>query len=192
MDREEFERWLSEKEGLKLNDTTDKWAKEARKELRKDEESLARRRKEAAVIYDASGNYLFTKRGGETEIRFTKAEARRMEGGIVTHNHPSNASFSMADWKTFKNANLSEIRVAANDGTYYLRRKTKGAEWGVSDEELEKEYKKIRRDVKSKYQEMYKRGMINKTERFILSSDEYNRLFAEKNGFEYGKEMYDE
>ena len=38
----------------------------------------------------------------------------------------------------------------------------------------------------------YKRGIISKTERLILSSDEYNRLFAEKNGFEYGKEKYDE
>ena len=53
---------------MKLNDTTDKWAKEARRELKIDEEYLLKRKIETAIVYDTNGNYLFTKRGNEKSI----------------------------------------------------------------------------------------------------------------------------
>ena len=62
------------KTSLRVADTTDKWAKEAKEELLREEWAIARRAKEIAVIYDSQGNYLFTKRGGETEVIFKKDE----------------------------------------------------------------------------------------------------------------------
>lgn len=91
---------------------------------------------------------MFGKRGNETEIPITRKESKRMKNGVVSHNHPTGGSFSISDWKTFKNAELSEIRVITED------------------------------------------GIINKRERFIRSSEEYNRLFAQKCGLIYEKEKF--
>ena len=174
----------------KLSDTTDRWAEEVRKELHADEWSLSRRTKESAVIYDSNGKYLFTKRGTEKEIVFTKAEAKRMKQCIVSHNHPSGASFSIPDWQLFQELKLQEIRVIAEDKVYYLRR-VNDFELKMSEEEFENELKRIRKSVRRKYQKMYEGGIINKKERLLLSSDEYNRKAAEKFGFEYGEERLD-
>lgn len=172
---------------MRVADTSDEWSKEAKKELLMDERSLSRRKKESAVIYDSNGKYLFTKRGNEKEVIFTSSEVERMKNGIVSHNHPSGGSFSIPDWKLFKKAKLQEIRAVSGDGTYYLRRKM-DSRIDISDEEFEDKLKTIRKKVRSKYQKMYNDGMINKKERFLFSSDEYNCKWAEVFGLEYGKE----
>ena len=138
----------------------------------------------------SNGKYLFTKRGTEKEIVFTKAEAKRMKQCIVSHNHPSGASFSIPDWKLFQELKLQEIRAIAEDKVYYLRR-VNDFELKMSEEEFENELKRMRRSVRRKYQKMYEGGIINKKERLLLSSDEYNRKAAEKFGFEYGEECLD-
>lgn len=183
------EEW--EQMALKLEDTTDEWAEEFRKELRSDEKSLATRTKETAVIYDSKGRYLFTKRGNEKSVEFTLSELRRMKKGVVTHNHPSGASFSVADWKLFYGANLQELRAIGEDGVYYIRRK-KNFKNDIVKGEFENEVVRIRKEVRSKYQKMYEDGIIDKRERLLFSSDEYNQKVAEKFGFEYGKEKLHE
>ena len=80
-----------------LKETTDKWSKEAKQELLKDEYSLAARHKETAVIYSPNGKFLFQKRGAESHVSFTKKEVERMKGCVVSHNHPTGSSFSVAD-----------------------------------------------------------------------------------------------
>ncbi len=174
---------------MKLSDTTDKWAKAAREELKTDEKYLLRRKNETAIVYNADGKYLFTKRGNEKSISFTRADKEKMKNGIVSHNHPSGGSFSISDWKVFKNAELQELRVVTDNAVYYLRRKENAGGLQISDSELEKEFLKVRKRVKRKYQELYKCGTITLQERFLLSSDEYNRLFADMCGVLYGKEF---
>lgn len=180
------------KTSLRVADTTDKWAKEAKEELLREEWSIARRAKEIAVIYDSQGNYLFTKRGGETEVIFKKRDVKRMKGCIASHNHPSGGSFSIADWMLFKNASLEEIRAISGDKVYYLRRNNNTVIDKLSDEELELEFRKIRKKTRMKYQKMYENGIINRRERFLLSSNEYNQLFAKKCGLAYGEESLNE
>lgn len=51
---------------LRVSDTTDSWAEDARKELMKSEKSLRNRKTETLEVYDAKGNYIMTKRGGQT------------------------------------------------------------------------------------------------------------------------------
>jgi len=174
---------------MKLSDTTDKWAKAAREELKTDEKYLLRRKNETAIVYNADGKYLFTKRGNEKSVSFTRTDTAKMKNGIVSHNHPSGGSFSIADWKVFKNAELQELRVVTDNVVYYLRRNENAGRLQISDSELEKEFLKVRKQVKRKYQELYKCGKITLQERFLLSSDEYNRLFADMCGVLYGKEF---
>jgi len=193
MDDEEFEHWLSEKsdEKIKLMETTDNWSKEAKQELLKDEESLSHREKETVVVYDGSGKYLFTKRGSETEIIFTRKEGKMLKDSIITHNHPSGASFSIQDIKTLKASGAAELRVVGKNCVYYIRPPKEWSEEIQNESNLEKELKKIRTDVRKHYQKLYDDGKINKIERLLLSSEEYNRVFAEKYGFQYGKENFD-
>lgn len=183
------EEW--EQIALKLEDTTDEWAEALRKELYLDEKTLASRTKETAVIYDSNGKYLFTKRGSEKSVEFTLSEILKMRNGIVTHNHPSGASFSVVDWELFRGAGLQELRVVGENEVYYLRRKNK-SKIGATKDEFENEIKRIRKKVRSKYHKMYKDGIINKKERLLLSSDECNKKIAERFGLEYGKESLNE
>lgn len=172
---------------LKLEDTTDEWSKKSREELYLDEKSLSIRTKETAVIYDSKGKYLFTKRGNEKSVEFTLSETRKIRNCIVTHNHPSGNSFSVADWMLFYIAELQELRAIGDNKVYYLRRKKK-RRLNFSREEFENEVKEIRKNVRRKYHKMYEDGIITKRESFLLSSDEYNQKVADKFGFEYGKE----
>ena len=51
-------------------------------------------------------------------------------------------------------------------------------------------YEDIRKKIRKEYHNLYKSGKINKKERLLLSSDEYNRIIAEKVGVKYGKEYF--
>lgn len=178
-------------EKVSLCDTSDKWKYIARETLRKDEESLSRRVKETAVVYDSNGKYLFTKRGDERSVSFTWMEIIKMKNCIVSHNHPSGASFSLADWSVFKRAKLQELRVVGKDRVYYIRAgEDAGKLWNMPYCDFIKLCEKIRKKTRKEYHNLYKSGKINKQERLLLSSDEYNRIIAEKVGIKYGKESF--
>lgn len=176
---------------MSLNDTSDKWKRAARSELKKDEKSLSWREKETAVIYDSNGKYMFTKRGDERSVSFTKSEIKKMKNCIVSHNHPSGASFSLADWTVFKRAKLQELRAIGEDKVYYIRVGEKAEQlWNMPDDDFIELYEDIRKKIRKEYHNLYKSGKINKKERLLLSSDEYNRIIAEKVGVKYGKEYF--
>ena len=176
---------------MSLNDTSDKWKRAARSELKKDEKSLSWREKETAVIYDSNGKYLFTKRGDERSVSFTKSEIKKLKNCIVSHNHPSGASFSLADWTVFKRAKLQELRAIGEGKVYYIRVGEKAEQlWNMPDDDFIELYEDIRKKIRKEYHNLYKSGKINKKERLLLSSDEYNRIIAEKVGVKYGKEYF--
>ena len=60
----------------------------------------------------------------------------------------------------------------------------------MPDDEFIELCEEMRRKVRKEYQKLYKSGKISKQERLLLSSDEYNRLIAEKVGVKYGKEYF--
>lgn len=174
----------------RLQDSTDKWAKEAKKELLKHEKSYSARSREITVVYDKNGKFLFQKAGSEKEVRFTRLEAMRLKGTVVSHNHPSGGSFSIADIYFLKVSEASEIRVVVSDGVYYMRPPGKWSEALSERNDFIKELERIRKDVRKKYQKLYEDGRIDKVERYLLSQEEYAMRFAEKYGLEYGKEFF--
>ena len=177
-------------ENSTLSDSTDKWARESKAELFKSEKSLATRTKEVAEVYSADGKYLFTKRGTVNEISFSPSEFMRLRGTVITHNHPSGGSFSSQDIRLLQKSKAAELRVITENGVYFLKQpKT----WSLEINNLEK-IKAVRSDimkeVAKKYQKLYNQGKITKVERFQMTSDEVNRIFAERYGIEYGKEVF--
>ena len=110
MDDESYQEWLdSYKEhgltyeeynqmvegmNVKLNDSTDKWAKEAKQELIKSEKSLGRRNKETMEVYGSDGEYRFSKRGDTSSVSISFLDIPKLRGAVVTHNHPSGGCLS--------------------------------------------------------------------------------------------------
>lgn len=143
-------------------------------------------------LYDEKGNYVFTKRVNEENVYFTKRLLKRMKGKIVSHNHPSGGAFSIEDRVLFNKLELQEMRAITANGVYYIRRTETFEKSSITSEELKNEFIKVRQRIKKQYQELYKSGTINKAERFLRSSESYNRVFVKQMGLEFGREMFDE
>lgn len=205
-DDKEYEEWLDylEKGGtteewnrlkkntkLELSDSTDKWAKEAKMELLKSEKSLSHRSKETMEIYDSSGKYIATKRGGADSVSLSVLDYRKLKNAVVTHNHPSGGSFSLNDIRFLKNMPISELRVSTIDCVYYMRKPVEWPKEIKSSELLEKAIQEIRKELRPKYQRLYNEDKINKVQRHKMFSEEVNKTFAERYGFEYGREPYE-
>ena len=176
---------------LKLSDSTDKWAKEARKELLKAEKSISGRSREVLELYDANGKYILTKRGGIDSVRLSILDIPKLNGAVVTHNHPSGGSFSYKDIRFLKNMPISEIRVATLDGVYYMRKPQKWPSSILKSEDLEEAINAIRKELRPKYVRLYNERKITKVQRHTMFSNEVNRLFSERYGLEYGRETYE-
>lgn len=199
-DSEDYEAWLDflDKGGtteewnkIKLNDSTDKWAKEAKRELLKSEKSLGRRDKETMEVYGPNGEYRFSKRGNANSVGASVLDIPKLRGAVVTHNHPSGGSFSFTDLKFLRRMPVSELRVSTSNGSYYIRKPEEWPREISSTAKMEKAYNEIRNSLKSKYRKLYNDGKISKVDRHRLFSDEVNRIFAERYGFEYGFETYE-
>lgn len=175
-----------------LKETTNKWSKEARKSLMADEKVLSSRAKETAVIYDADGKFLFQKRGKESEVVFSRSESKKLEGCVVSHNHPSGSSLSAEDIVLLMKAKAVEVRAATESGVFYMRAPEVWPTAINTEQKIREERRLIENEVKKECQALYKAGKISKTERFHLLIDESNKKFAERYGLEYGKETYED
>lgn len=176
---------------IKLSDSTDEWAKAAKKELLKAEMSIAYREKEVLEVYGPDGKYILTKRGGADSVKLSILDFPKLKNAVVTHNHPSGGSFSLNDIRFLKNMPVSEIRVATTNGAYYMRKPLRWPESIRSSKDLEEAINKIRKELRPKYVKLYNERKITKTQRHILFSDEVNRIFSERYGIEYGRETYE-
>lgn len=186
-----YQEWMDKyHDGGILEETTDKWSREAKEELLMDEKALSVRKKETAVVYGPDGKFLFQKRGGENDIRFSVADYQKLKGTVITHNHPSGGSFSNRDILFLKTSKAAELRVITERCIYYMRRPLKWSPNIDSIAKIKVEREKIRIGVRKKYQELFLSGKISKAERYQLSSEEEIRIFAERFGIEYGKEPF--
>lgn len=178
--------------GAKLEESTDKWAKEAKEELLLDEKSLSVRKKETACVYSGEGEFLFQRTGGTKEVQFTIKEFLKLKDTVITHNHPTGGSFTASDIFLLFISKASEVRASTENCVYYIRRPQKWDKSINSKKKIEEEMEKIKKSLKPKYVELYKSGQITKAERYGMVTDEVNALFCEKFGIEYGKEYYED
>ena len=144
----------------KLEETTDKWSKEAKEELLLDERSLSVRKKETACVYSGDGKFLFQKRGEVSEVQFGIRDLFRLKGTVITHNHPTGGSFSDSDIYFLFFSKAAEIRVSTENCSYYIRQPEKWDKAIKSKEKIIKERNKIRDSVKEKYKQLYVKPQI--------------------------------
>lgn len=187
-----YKEWLETyQDGGILSDTTDKWAKEAKEELLMDEKALSMRKKETAVVYGQDGQFLFQKRGSESEVSFTWAEFRKLKGSTISHNHPSGASLSRQDIVMLYDSKAAEIRVAAEEGVYYMRSPRVWSKEIDGKDKIIQALQEISVEVRRKYQKLYQAGEVSKKERHLKATHEINSVFAERYKLDYGKEEYE-
>ena len=176
----------------RLEDSTDKWSKEAKKELLKSEQTISERDYETMEIYDSKGKFLSSKRGKVDSVSISPLDYFKLKNAVVTHNHPSAGSFSFTDLKFLKRMPISELRVSTINGSYYIRKPKEWPEEIKSSEKMKEIYEQIKKDLRKKYQKMYNEGKITKVERHVMFKDEVNKTFAERYGIDYGFELYEE
>lgn len=79
---------------------------------------------ETAFIFDGDGKQLKKIKGGKKSVDIGKPP----KDSIITHNHPSNVSFSTADVITAVTHDVKEIRAVGKTYTYSLKRPKGGWE----------------------------------------------------------------
>ena len=71
---------------------------------------------ETAVLLDSRGNTIFTESSGETNVvRFTTEQLAKIKGANLTHNHPSNSTFSGTDISLLTYRELKSIRATGEN-----------------------------------------------------------------------------
>ena len=176
---------------IRLSDSTDKWAKDAVKELLQSEKTLSKRMFETMEVYSSDGKFIMVKRGNVNSVKLSLLDYFKLKNAVVTHNHPSGSSFSFTDLKFLRNMPISELRVSTPEGVYFIRKPKTWPKEITSLDKMNDVYEQIKKDLRPKYKKLYNMGKINKKERHIMFKDEVNRIFAERFGIEYGFELYE-
>lgn len=127
---------------------------EAKRELRIKEQEISGNRFETAVVYGLKGNILFEKKGNKDGVSFTDNEFKQMRGCILTHNHPNDSIFSIADINIMRKTNLAELRACTHNGTHILRINVKWDKELSSFKNIEHAYYKISDAIGMKYRDI--------------------------------------
>ncbi len=89
--------------------------------MRAAEMAIVDRPVEYGFGYDRQGTVVINRRGDAQAFRLTDEEMRQLQGGIFTHNHPRDGSFSGDDILLLHQLQLTELRVIGrgDDGVIY-------------------------------------------------------------------------
>jgi NAD+--asparagine ADP-ribosyltransferase len=89
--------------------------------LRSIEKDIRNQSYETAAIVDSKGSILLRKDGSKDYVPFTDSEVKLMRGASITHNHPSDNSFSPEDGYVLVLSGASEIRAVGKKWTHSLK-----------------------------------------------------------------------
>jgi len=109
----------------------------AERAARQVEEQIRDHPTESLYAFDASGQLVYTKTGGQRDIGLNLAEIALLRGTVLTHNHPAGNSLSPADLQVAALGDLAEIRVVTSAARFILRRPASGWDWAYFRDTLE-------------------------------------------------------
>lgn len=162
---------------------TDGWPDAAIERRRLDEASIAGHKNEYGILYDSQGNRILKKRGEKDRIVYTDEETALMPGGVLTHNHPNGATFSVDDIDMMGRTGITELRAIGRDGVYVIRQPAEWPEEINSFEKLEKEYSEIQLSLQNEMHEEVLSGRITTDNDYSI---EYQRRILDKLTSKYG------
>lgn len=152
---------------------------------------------ETAVLLDSRGNTIFTESSGETNVvRFTTEQLAKIKGANLTHNHPSNSTFSGTDISLLTYRELKSIRATGENRTYQLTKingnfprnefaKAFSEAYNRNRKITDKEYDKIR---KSQHTDpvRYYRECESLAAKLNSMNSEWLKNNSKKYGYRYG------
>ncbi|HBV83586.1 MAG TPA: hypothetical protein DEB74_12525 [Lachnospiraceae bacterium] len=164
--------------------------------IKLEEQKIYQENTETAIILDKKGNVIFRESSGASNyVKFSKEQLDRMKGATLTHNHPSNSTFSIEDLALMVIRELEIIRATGTMRTYQLKR-IKSApiktEFPVEYEKAMKDNKKITDKEFHEYEKRRKQKQISPLEyqeRIKGLNKKWNDLNSEwlkKNAKDYG------
>jgi hypothetical protein len=98
--------------------------------VRAQEDAIRHDPVESLFAFDASGNVVFSKTGGQHDIDLSLLEVARLRDTVLTHNHPAGTSLSRHDVQVAAVGDLAEIRVVTTEWRFILRRP--GGGWDLN------------------------------------------------------------
>jgi len=147
---------------------------------------------ETAVLYDSKGRRTFSKVGSKNEVSFTKNEIKKMQNGVLTHNHPNETIHSPEDIAFMKNANLSEIRVCNKSKIYSIKRKSEKWNPEIHDKDSIKiEYNNAMNESGLKYRDIAAQEGKKFSDYLLKSEEEGLKNFCDKFDLDFEILEYD-
>lgn len=141
---------------------------------------------ETAVVLDTKGNIVFsTSSGANNYVKFTEEQLAKMQGNVLTHNHPSGSTFSYEDVRLMTGKDLRAIRATSENITYQLEKSGNNQnkedfirQYSATIAENKKITDKLYYDLKNKYNkgELLKSEFASEIE---LVNEKYNKLNSE-------------
>lgn len=157
------------------------------------EKKIYKDKVETAILLDSKGNTIFMESSGATNyVQFTPEQLSKMKGANLTHNHPSNSTFSGADISLLTYRELNSIRATGENRTYQLTKingnfprnefaKAFTEAYNRNKQTTDKEYNKIR-----KYQHTDPVRYYRECERLTAKLNSMNSEWLKKNSKKYG------
>ena len=103
-----------------------------------EERAMSTLEKEYAIVYDKNGNIIIEKQGDEDSITFTAEEREKLNGSVLTHNHPNNSPVSDTDIYSLWKYNMQEVRASTMYGVYSVKRPASWQE--IPDKKILREF----------------------------------------------------
>lgn len=160
------------------------------------ENKIYKNKVESAILLDKKGNTIFTESSNASNyVHFTSEQLAKMKGANLTHNHPSNSTFSGEDVSLFVTHGLNSIRATGKDRTYQLsviKSASQRSDFSSAYKIAMKKNKKVTDKIYKSYEKAYNSGRMSYSE-FNAKMPELNRKlnnlnsdWLKKNANKYG------
>lgn len=137
---------------------------------------------ETLIVFDKNGNILVNKIGGAHSVSYGM-DGSKTTDAIVTHNHPSGASFSHQDIAGMVYHNQKEMRATGKEYTFSIRRPEKG--WGVSWKSAQARFQRAFENARLTFS-VYRTGNAAKDRKLWIDlTNKYNAKAAKDLGWIY-------
>jgi hypothetical protein len=143
---------------------------------------------ESLYAFDASGNMVLSKTGGQRDIELSLLEVARLRDTVLTHNHPRGTSFSGDDVQVATVADLVEIRVVTRQWRFSLRRPAAGWDLAFFRRSLDPAYRRHLEEVVHDFLIALIDGTMSEAEADTLYAHEAWTRVAMELGLEYRRE----
>lgn len=164
--------------------------------VKSEEKKIFNQSFETAVVIDRRGNVIFRESSGASNfVKFSEEQLSKMKGATLTHNHPSNSTFSFADVNLMAIQELKVIRATGKKRTYQLERRDKKPQGNT----LAMDYKMAMENNRKitdadyiKYSEQYNNGLLsyqeyaNKLNGLNKKLNNFNSDWLKENAKQYG------